>query len=172
MLDAIPGVMLVNLMPHQDDRGAYTELYRDDWALEVRPSQWNVNHSNAGTMRGVQAHKRRYDYTAMLSGSMILALHDTRRSSPMFGKTLMAEFHKHDGLAIIIPPRVAHGLYYLEDSVTLIGFTDAWDPSDDFRCHHTSPELSMKWPGPVKCISDSDGAAQSYQAFLAALGDA
>lgn len=169
MLNSIPGVKLVKLDPHLDDRGAYTELYRDDWRLDVRPSQWNVNHSNAGTVRGVQAHKRRFDYTAMLAGRVTLALHDTRRSSPMFGKTMKADLYRHDGFAVIIPPRVAHGLYYLEDSVTLIGFTDAWDPSDDFRCHHTSPELAIAWPGPVRHISDADNAAQPYSAFLAAL---
>jgi dTDP-4-dehydrorhamnose 3,5-epimerase len=101
---------------------------------------------------------------------LFLALHDTRTSSPMFGRTQTAEFRPGDGVAIVIPPRVAHGLYYVEDSVTLIGFSDAWNPDDDFRCRHSAPELGIEWPGPVKHVSDADRAGLPYREFLESLG--
>jgi dTDP-4-dehydrorhamnose 3,5-epimerase len=171
VLESIPGVRLIRLRRIADVRGAYTEVFRDEWDVGVRPTQWNVSHSNAGTLRGVQAHRRRYDYTSVLWGRLFLALHDTRPSSPVFGKTLTGEFRPGDGLAIVIPPRVAHGLYHIEDSVTLIGFSDAWDPVDDFRCRHSAPELGIEWPGPVEHMSPSDRAGLPYRQFLEGLGE-
>jgi dTDP-4-dehydrorhamnose 3,5-epimerase len=170
VLESIPGVRLVRLKHNADLRGAYTEVFRDEWDVGVRPVQWNVSHSNAGTLRGMQAHRRRYDYTSVVWGRLFLALHDTRQSSPVFGRTLTAEFQPRDAIAIVIPPRVAHGLYYLEDSVTLIGFSVAWDPADDFRCRHSAPELGIEWPGPISHVSDSDRAGLPYRQFLEDLG--
>lgn len=171
-LEKIPGVQSVKLQPHLDSRGGFTELYRQEWNVGVAPAQWNADHSVAHTVRGVHAHKRRYDYMAVLWGSMTLALHDARRSSPAFGTTVHVQLAKNDGNALIIPPGVAHAFYFPEDSVTLIGFSDGWDPSDDIRCNHAASELGIAWPGPVKHISRADVEAPGYQDFLQKLEQA
>ncbi|MGD2082159.1 MAG: dTDP-4-dehydrorhamnose 3,5-epimerase family protein [Chromatiales bacterium] len=169
MLERIAGVRIVNIEPHADQRGAFTEVFRSDWKLGCNPVQWNLDHSVAGTLRGLHAHKARYDYLTLVWGRMFLALHDARPQSSTFGLTLTADLSPSTARALILPPGVAHGFYYPEDSAVLIGFTVAWDPSDDIRCHYLAPELGIRWPGPVEHISPSDASAPGYRDFLHAL---
>lgn len=171
-LSRIPGVELIQLAPHRDARGSVTEVFRDSWQLGCGPKQWNADISRPRTLRGVHAHRRRHDYATLLRGRMMLALHDARRDSATFGETVAAEVSAEDAIAVVLPPGVAHGLYYIDDCVTLIGFSVGWDASDDVRCHHAAPELGMTWPGAIEHISDADASAPGYAEFLRALDGA
>ena len=48
---ALPGVMVRRLTPHRDERGAFTELFRDEWGLGVQPGSWELAHIDAGASR-------------------------------------------------------------------------------------------------------------------------
>ena len=52
------GVLRSPLAPQVDERGVFTELFRDSWPLEVEPIQWNAVSSVANALRGVHAHWR------------------------------------------------------------------------------------------------------------------
>ena len=56
------GVVLQPLAPNDDDRGTFTELFRNSWSLDVQPAQWNVVRSVPTVLRGVHAHWRHADY--------------------------------------------------------------------------------------------------------------
>ncbi len=63
------GVVLTALTPHADDRGVFTELFRECWPTAIRPIQWNVVSSKAGVLRGVHVHVRHDDYLTVASGA-------------------------------------------------------------------------------------------------------
>jgi dTDP-4-dehydrorhamnose 3,5-epimerase len=50
------GVELRLLEPHADERGVFTELFRDSWDIGVTPAQWNVVRSQQNVLRGIHAH--------------------------------------------------------------------------------------------------------------------
>lgn len=166
VLTAIKGVQVIELKPNWDARGAFTEVFRSAWETGCRPVQWNLDHSVAGTLRGLHAHRARTDYVTPVWGRLFVSLFDARRSSGSFGRTVGATLQHRDGVAVVLPPGVVHGFYYGEDSAVLIGFSAPWVPTDDIRCHYLAPELGMEWPGTVEFISASDAAAQGYDAFM------
>ena len=51
------GVELHHMKTHADDRGTFTEIFRDEWNVGTTPVQWNVVHSNPNVFRGVHVHK-------------------------------------------------------------------------------------------------------------------
>jgi len=86
---AIDGVFVHLLVPHEDSRGCFTEIYRDSWLTSFRSVQWSLVDSRARTLRGVHVHKRHHDYLMALSGTLLLGLHDLRPDSASNGKSAM-----------------------------------------------------------------------------------
>ena len=164
-----PGMRLIHLERHGDLRGAFTEVHRRDWETGCEPTQWNVDHSFAGTLRGMHAHRSRTDYITPVWGSMVLGLYDARQASESAGQSVMFSISYLDAAALIVPAGIAHGFYYVEDSAVLIGFSQSWSPDDDVRCHYRAPQLGLDWPEPVAHISSADAAAPGFDAFLQAL---
>src|SRR6478672_9765909 len=66
------GVEVLPLQAHFDDRGRFTEIYRDEWRLGPRPVQWSMVRSAANVLRGVHVHARHVDYLTMAYGELVL----------------------------------------------------------------------------------------------------
>src|SRR3989337_1802775 len=78
-------VEIRTLRPHPDDRGYLVELFRPDWDVPLRPSQWNLTMAYAGVLRGPQFRLHRMEYLILLEGRMSAGLRDVRRGSPTEG---------------------------------------------------------------------------------------
>ncbi len=161
----IDGVRLLNLHPHTDDRGTFIEIYRDEWVDETQPIQWNVVHSCENTLRGVHVHIYHHDYLTVLSGKMLLGLHDIRPESPTFGRSNMIELGTDPSDAILIPPGVCHGFYYFQPSTHLYAVSQYFDPTDELGCRFNCPELGLEWPAGTPLLSSRDKTADSYTAM-------
>jgi dTDP-4-dehydrorhamnose 3,5-epimerase len=111
------GVELRLLEPHPDERGVFTELFRDSWGLPVEPVQWNAVRSEANVLRGVHVHWRHADYLTVVLGRATIGLHDLREGSPTDGFGTAVELDARAPAAISIPPGVAHGFYFHEPSL-------------------------------------------------------
>src|SRR3978361_931019 len=109
---ALPeGVRLYSLKPPRDDRGSVVWVYRDTWELGCRAVQFNALISAAGVLRGVHVHVRHVDHMALLSGRMVVGLHDMRPASPTVGASCLLELDADAPRAVVVPPGVAHGMY-------------------------------------------------------------
>jgi dTDP-4-dehydrorhamnose 3,5-epimerase len=87
---ALPdGVVVRPLVSHADARGSLTEVFRQSWHDAFRPIQWNFSRSEAEVLRGVHVHRVHTDYLIVLTGSMLLALHDIRPASPTHGHSVL-----------------------------------------------------------------------------------
>lgn len=160
---ALPdGVEVFDLTPHPDDRGIFTELYREEWGSQVRPIQWNAVHSKAGVLRGVHVHPRHADYLTMASGHMTLGLCDLRPESATHMLATKLELIAHDEpKAVSIPPGVAHGFYFVEDSIHVYAVSHYWDMADELGCRWDDPGLGIPWAHETAHISQRDADLQS-----------
>lgn len=158
----IAGVKLVPLTSHQDHRGVFTEVFREEWETGAAPIQWNVVRSKQGVLRGVHVHVTHSDYLTVVDGAMVLGLRDMRPSSHTFGRV---EHHQLVGQAmraVCIPPGVAHGFCFSSDAIHLYSVSHYWNLDDELGCRWNDPALEMHWPVAEPQLSVRDSEAASY----------
>jgi dTDP-4-dehydrorhamnose 3,5-epimerase len=163
------GTLLRPLEPHLDERGSFTELYRDEWRTGVMPIQWNAVRSEAGVLRGVHVHLRHDDYLTVPVGRAAVGLRDLRRGSPTEGVSALVELGEKRPAALVVPHGVAHGFYFLEPSMHVYAVSEYWDLSDELGCRWDDPELEIPWPVRSARVSERDAAGQPLRALLAEL---
>jgi dTDP-4-dehydrorhamnose 3,5-epimerase len=161
---AIEGVQLWPLTAHRDERGSLTEAFRDDWETALDPVQWNLLHSQTGTLRGMHVHHQHEDFQVLVSGRATVALSDLRTGRPRQAVTFEVSEHQLEG--VIVPRGVAHGLYFHEPSILMVGVTCAYDPDDDVGINYVDPDLGIRWPEPPTYLSERDANAPSLAQVL------
>jgi dTDP-4-dehydrorhamnose 3,5-epimerase len=156
------GVKLHKLVTHQDDRGAFTEIFRDSWGLGGRPVQWNMVRSEANVLRGVHVHRKHSDYVLMAEGEMTLILHDIRSNSSARGLTTLIKLQSADLHMAVIPVGVAHGFYFPKRACHIYAVTHGFDGSDEFGCHWQDDNLGIRELCANPKLSKRDSTAGSY----------
>lgn len=142
----IAGVRLQSFKTHEDDRGAFTEVYRREWPTGLEPVQWNLVRSEARVLRGVHVHLRHSDYLTLASGRAVVGLRDLRPGSPTEGEAGLVEMTGDRMEGLTIPVGVAHGFLFLEPSTHVYAVSHYWDPADELGCHWADPALQLDWP--------------------------
>jgi dTDP-4-dehydrorhamnose 3,5-epimerase len=165
--DCIDGVRLLELDPHQDERGTFVELYREEWETGPSPRQWNMVRSSAGVVRGVHVHVHHHDYLSLVSGTLVLGLYDLRPDSRTQGVKGFMTFSETSPVAIAIPPGVCHGFWFPEPSLHVYGVSEYWDPRDELGCRFDDPELGLEWPVVDPLLSPRDRAAGTFATMRA-----
>jgi dTDP-4-dehydrorhamnose 3,5-epimerase len=159
VVGALPdGVVLTTLTPHGDDRGTFTELFREEWETGVRPVQWNVVASEAGVLRGVHVHPCHDDYLTIVRGRATVGLRDLRGAMPTEDAVACVELDGARPAAISIPHGVAHGFYFHVPSLHVYAVSHYWDEADELGCRWDDPALALPWPQRAATISPRDAA--------------
>ena len=158
------GVKLMPLKMHQDDRGDFTEVYREEWMGVQEPMiQWNVVNTRANTIRGVHVHSDHVDYLICVSGHTSVGLADMRRGSPTEGLATRLEMCGDSLGGLVIPQGVAHGFYFHEDSMHVYGVSSYYDTGDFLGCKWNDPEMGIPWTCRDPWISDRDNTLPRYR---------
>jgi dTDP-4-dehydrorhamnose 3,5-epimerase len=153
---------------NRDERGCLFEIYRRSWPGAFPTVQWNACASQAGVMRGVHVHVDYHEFYTLPRGRVILGLADIRRESPSFGVTHQIELSSVDGVAVVVPIGVAHAVYFLEDSVLVIGLSDYWSVERDVvGCRWDDPALGFSWPCRDPARSRRDRSSGGYAEMIA-----
>lgn len=160
------GVIVRPREMHLDGRGCVSELFRVDQDTGLEPLQWHALISRAGTLRGMHLHLRHWDYKIVVAGQEALVLKDLRRGSQSEGRGARLELDAAELASVTIPPGVAHGLYSYTDSVTLVGSSSLYDPSDEYQFRWDDPELGVEWPGVPMLLSQRDREAQPLSSLI------
>jgi dTDP-4-dehydrorhamnose 3,5-epimerase len=161
----------VKLEAHPDSRGWLAEVYRDSWGVGFRPTQWNLVRSRAGVLRGVHVHPRHDDYLIVVAGSAVIGLRDLRRGSPTEGLVTMVGLSGQSPAALVIEHGVAHGFFFLEESLHVYSVSHDWDPADELACHWRDPDLGLAWPAGEALVSPRDRDAPSLNRLLGDLAE-
>lgn len=160
------GVILHELVSHQDERGSLTEVFRASWAAGEGFVQWNFVASKPNTLRGVHVHPVHSDFLVVLQGCLMLGLHDLRKWSPTYRLSCLVELRGEPLQGAFIPPGVAHGFYFPEHTRYVYGVTDYWNPSDELGCLWNDPQLSIQWPASAPVLSPRDREAASLRELM------
>ncbi len=153
----IPGVLIVDLVGHGDDRGRFMETFRQEWFPDAPPMvQGNRSDSAAGTLRGLHYHLHQADYWYVPFGRLLVALYDLRQSSPSQGTSLGFEIGEGHEVGVYIPPGVAHGFQAVTD-VTLTYLVDNYyDPDDENGLAWDDANIKIDWPHAEPILSGRD----------------
>jgi dTDP-4-dehydrorhamnose 3,5-epimerase len=150
------GVALRPLTTHADHRGGFTEIFRNEWDTGVQPIQWNAVHSSTRTLRGVHVHVVHDDYLILLQGQANVGLRDLRPDSPTRDLATLVPLSGQKPQALVIPRGVAHGFYFLEQSLHVYAVTEYWRPDDELGCRWDDPDLRIPWPVRDPILSNRD----------------
>lgn len=156
------GVILQPLQMHHDERGCFTELFRQE-CFNKKFIQWNMVRSHPGTLRGVHVHHRHSDYFIVIEGKMSIGLHDLRENSATYQQSSLLELTAEKLTALFIPCGVAHGFYSHTRSIHVYSVTHYWDIEDELGCMWNDPGLNITWPEIPKLLSDRDKNACSLE---------
>ena len=166
----IAGVILRRLATNADDRGALTEVFRQEWLPAGAPSmlQANLSRSRAGVLRGMHFHRKQADYWCVLDGTAFIALCDLRPDSESTRAAATVTVDSAEGLVgLYIPPGVAHGFCALTD-MRLQYFVDAYfDGTDEFGFAWNDPEAAIPWPVSEPMLSARDSGNPSLTDAMA-----
>lgn len=139
------GVIVSNLTTHFDERGQFTEIYRQNWPSKPDLIQWNFLKTNEGVLRGVHVHLKHYDYVTVLDGQVAFGLKDLRPHSPTENLAVIIEMTDTTPQTLLIPPGVAHGFLMRKTSSIVYGVSHYWDKDDELGCRFDDPELGFDW---------------------------
>lgn len=164
----IAGCEIVPVAANHDDRGCLHEIFREEWPQVFRAVQWNACASDQGVVRGAHVHVDYHEFYTLPRGEVIIGLSDIRRASPTFGSSVQYAWSDRDAIAFIVPPGVAHTVYFQSDAVLVFGLSDYWSRERDvIGCQWDAPEFGFDWPNKDVRRSIRDTEAGTYAGMVA-----
>lgn len=149
----LPGVRLHDLKRNTDERGFFTELFRDDWKDFIdndKIVQVNISMSKPDVIRAWHHHTRgQIDYFFVIKGEVKIGVYDGREGSKTKGKYDMIRLSGEKPQILRVPGFYWHGTKCVgkEPSTTLYLVTRLYDTKnpDEERMPHDSEETDFKW---------------------------
>ena len=168
---AVPDSYVLDLVPHGDSRGRFTEWYRADVLSEavgfgLSLAQANHSLSARGALRGVHfalVPPGQAKYVYCPSGRVLDVVVDVRVGSPTFGVHDAVLLDSEEPRAVYLSEGVGHAFVALDDasSVTYLVST-GYSPGREFGIDPMDPDLALPWPAGLDLeLSAKDRAAPS-----------
>jgi len=161
----IDGVVVVELERRADERGWFARAFCADefseHGLESHIEQINMslNH-RAGTLRGLHYQVPPAAESKLIRcvrGGLFDVAVDIRPDSPTYGEWFGLELSVDNGSALLVPPGCAHGFQTLvDDTVALYCVSAAYQPELERGISHADPEIGIRWPHDITCVSPRD----------------
>ncbi|HEY8574131.1 dTDP-4-dehydrorhamnose 3,5-epimerase [Phenylobacterium sp.] len=167
----IAGVMVVDIEPHTDERGAFARLHcPDEFAAAgcpFTPAQTSLSrNTHAGTLRGLHyqpAPHAEVKLVRAIRGRIFDVAVDLRADSPTHSRWTATELSAENARALLIPEGVAHGFLTLEaDTDVLYQISPAFEPGHEAGVRWDDPAFGIEWPAPPKVISARDASYPDY----------
>ena len=123
----IPDVILCEPITISDERGYFSETFREDklekfLRFPINFCQENQSKSSFGVLRGLHYQLAPYAQTKLvrvLQGGVLDVSVDLRKDSPTFGKHVAIELSEENKKQILIPKGFAHGFIVLTKEAVL-----------------------------------------------------
>jgi dTDP-4-dehydrorhamnose 3,5-epimerase len=166
---AVPDSYVIDLVPHGDDRGRFTEWYRADVLSQATGfgltlAQANHSVSARGVLRGVHfalVPPGQAKYVYCPAGRVLDVIVDIRVGSPTFGVHDSVILESDQPRAVYLAEGLGHAFLSLADgsSVTYLVST-GYSPGREFGVTPMDPALDLPWPDDVTFeLSAKDQAA-------------
>lgn len=150
----IKGVYIIEPCVFNDARGYFFEAWKQaEFNEKVGPVEFvqdNESKSSKGVLRGLHFQKgdaSQAKLVRVIKGRVLDVAVDCRRSSPTFGKYVMAELSDENKRQLFIPRGFAHGFLVLSDEAVFTYKVDnPYAPQADGGIRWDDPDLNIQWP--------------------------
>jgi dTDP-4-dehydrorhamnose 3,5-epimerase len=166
---AIPEVKIILATRFHDERGFFTETYKESEYLEVgipKFVQDNLSESSKGVIRGMHWQNSPYGQgklVSCLSGAILDVAVDIRKESPTFGQHISVELNSSEQISLWVPEGFAHGFQALEEGTRVhYKVTNYWNKESERSLSPLDKDLTIAWPIKSFILSEKDKAAPSF----------
>ena len=169
----LPGAFIVEPELGTDERGFFARIWcQREFAahgLNPRLVQCNLSgNARAGTLRGLHYQVAPYEEAKLVSclrGAICDVIVDLRPDSPTFRAWLAVELTAANRRMLYISEGFAHGFQTLEDDTEVCyQMSEFYAPEAARGLRWNDPAFGIRWPLPVKIISERD---RNYEDFAA-----
>lgn len=162
----IAGLRLFEGTVYRDDRGFFTERYRQDRLAEhgIRETFVQDNHSRSlpRVLRGLhfQTDPAQGKFMSVLHGRIFDVAVDLRKSSPTYGRWFGTELSDENARSLWIPFGFAHGFCVLgnEPADVYYKVTGAYNPKTEGGLRWDDPSVGIAWPVSDPLLAPRDRA--------------
>jgi dTDP-4-dehydrorhamnose 3,5-epimerase len=152
---ALSEVVEIHPSRHSDERGYFSEIFRQDWfcthVANVDFVQENQSLSaKAGTIRGLHFQTppcAQGKLVRCLAGAIFDVAVDLRAGSPCYGQWAATRLTTEKGNQLWVPEGFAHGFCTLEpDTVVCYKVTAYYSPEHDEGVAWDDKDIGVEWP--------------------------
>jgi dTDP-4-dehydrorhamnose 3,5-epimerase len=153
--EGLPAVRVILPHRHRDDRGFFSEVWREnamkEAGIDCRFVQENHALSRAaGTIRGLHFQIGEAAQAKLIRcprGSIVDVAVDIRRGSPTFGRHTAVVLSAENWKQLYVPVGFAHGYCTLEpETEVLYKVTAYYDPASERGLAWDDPVMGIAWP--------------------------
>jgi len=167
---AIPDVKIIRATRFHDERGFFTETYKETEYLEAgipKFVQDNLSESFKGVIRGLHWQTSPFGQgklVSCLSGSILDVAVDIRKESPTFGQHISVELTSIEQIALWVPEGFAHGFQSLEDNTRVhYKVTNYWSKESERSLNPFDSTINIQWPIENYLLSEKDAIAPNLR---------
>jgi dTDP-4-dehydrorhamnose 3,5-epimerase len=151
----IAGAWLVELEPHEDERGTFARTWcRDEFiehGLTAAVAQCSISRNpRAGTLRGMHFQRSPHEEAKLVravAGAVFDVVVDLRAGSPSLGQWFGARLDAAGGRAMYVPEGVAHGFQTLTDDADVLYMISVpYAPESASGVRWDDPAFAIEWP--------------------------
>ncbi|MCI5046841.1 MAG: dTDP-4-dehydrorhamnose 3,5-epimerase [Aquisalinus sp.] len=151
----IPDVLLFSPKRFEDDRGFFSETFRQTWIddqhIPIRFVQDNhARSTQAGVVRGLHFQYGKATQSKLIrviKGAIFDVVVDIRHGSPTFGKHVSAILSEENWQQLFVPHGFAHGYCTLNEETEVIYKVDRYyEPTHEAALLWNDPALGIGWP--------------------------
>ena len=162
----LPGVIIIETRLFRDNRGFFTESYKQSDFLSAGISdafvQDNFSYSIRGVLRGLHFQnppRAQAKLVSVAMGEIFDVAVDIRQGSSHYGKWFGVHLSGENGRLLYIPAGFAHGFCVLSNEACVSYKVNAeYDPALDRGIIWNDPDLGVAWPIQTPLLSPKDAA--------------
>jgi len=169
---AIPDVIVIDPVVHEDRRGFLMETWREslfrDAGIDATFVQDVHSRSSLGALRGIhyQIDQVQGKLIRVVQGEIFDVAVDLRRSSPTFGQWIGEVLSEGNRRLLWVPPGFGHGFMVLSEFADMeYRMTDYHSPESGRTIRWDDPDIGIEWPtsGVAPVMSDADSAGLAFR---------
>jgi len=161
-----PGLFIFEPTVYADSRGHFFESYNEQSfakeGIHSRFIQDNQSRSSYGVIRGLHYQLNPHAQTKLvrvLSGTILDAVVDIRKDSPLYGKVFSVELSAENKKQLMIPRGFAHGFSVLSETAEVLYKCDSfYHKESEGGIIFNDPQLNIDWkiPAGKAIVSEKD----------------
>lgn len=150
----IRDVVIIEPTIHEDQRGYFSETFRQDvleefLGFKVNFCQENESKSNYGVLRGLHYQLPPFEQTKLvrvIKGAVLDVAVDIRKESETFGQYVAVELNETNKKQLFVPKGFAHGFVVLSPEVIFSYKVDNYyNPENDRGIAYNDPNINIDW---------------------------